>query len=71
MQKPQTPQEWQEVVDVADFLLTLYSCHFYGLLDRIPIVNVKACEDVLAQGRSLGYLPAPISELVEKYVEKP
>jgi hypothetical protein len=53
---PQTPEQWQEAVDLARFTLLLHNAAVYGLVDAPP-VNVPRCEEVLRQGRRLGFIP--------------
>lgn len=54
---PVTPEEWQTVVNAAQFLLELDSARQYGLIEGGPSINVARCERMLARGRKLGYEP--------------
>jgi len=63
---PTAPQEWQEAVDSARVMLALASARFYGLVEGGPTVDVTRCEEILARGAALGYLPAP--DAVERYI---
>jgi hypothetical protein len=54
---PQTPEEWQDAVNAADFFLQLDSARQYGLVTGGPDVNVARCVDILDRGRALGYVP--------------
>jgi hypothetical protein len=54
---PETPREWQEAVDLADFHLQLDAARQYGLVTGGPDVDVERCEYLLKQGKNLGYRP--------------
>lgn len=57
MTDPQTPKEWQEAVDSANFLLMLDSARMYGLVEGGPEIDEDRCEEILKRGKSLGYTP--------------
>lgn len=67
---PSTPQEWQEAVDAAEFYLGVDAARQYGLLTTSAQVNVGRCVEVLEEGKSRGYLPKPMKELCEIFIEK-
>jgi hypothetical protein len=67
---PQTPAEWQEAVDVAEFLLLLASARAYGLIDGGPTANSERCEEILKRGRELGYRPHKDAQLCERFLAK-
>ena len=54
---PGTSQEWQEAVNLAEFLLLVHSARQYGLITGGPEVNVDRCVDMLARGARHGYRP--------------
>jgi hypothetical protein len=56
---PKTPEEWQEVVDMADAFLRVDSARRYGLITGGPAVNVSRCDELLAQGKARGIVPDP------------
>jgi hypothetical protein len=58
MQDPQTPEQWQEAVDVAHVMSLVESAKQYGLITG-PVVNVDRCHEILDRGAALGYTPAP------------
>jgi len=68
---PETPMEWQEAVNAAEFFLEIESCKLYGLLSGGTPVNFDRCEEILSRGRKLGYVPASTVELVQQFVVKP
>ncbi len=59
MKDPQTPEEWQEAVDMAEFYLTLESARMYGLVVGGPDVNSERCLDILERGKAKGVKPSP------------
>lgn len=72
-QDPQTPEEWKDAVNAAEYSLLIDSAIQYGLLERrdergnkIPGsgVNVERCIQILEQGKKLGIFPDP--NLVDK-----
>jgi hypothetical protein len=67
---PETPQEWQAAVDAAEFYLNMDSARQYGLLTGGPKVNADRCEEILRRGKRKGYVPAPMTELCEKFIGK-
>lgn len=66
--EPRTPAEWKEAVDLAEFLLNLDSCRHYGLLTGGPNVRTERAVEVLERGKRRGVHPAPIDELVKKFI---
>jgi hypothetical protein len=66
---PQSPDEWQEAVDLAKFHLLLDSAVQYGLVTG-PRANVERCLDILRRGGNLGYNPPRREVLVERYIGK-
>lgn len=71
VKEPVTPQEWQLCVDAAEFFLAVDSCRQYGLLTGGPGVNVERCVGILERGKALGYKPAPMTQLCEKFIRGP
>jgi hypothetical protein len=59
---PQTPEEWQDAVDTADFLLLLDAARQYGLVEGGPGVDVERCADILARGAAIGVIPRGTSQ---------
>jgi DNA-binding XRE family transcriptional regulator len=60
MQQPHTPEQWQEAVDAADYLLILESAIQYGLLTLIAdpdAINVERCRTLLLCGAQRGVYP--------------
>lgn len=57
---PETPDEWQQAVDAADFLLLLDSAAQYGLvaIDGGGSVDVDRCRDLLHRAAGSGIYPA-------------
>jgi hypothetical protein len=56
-QDPETPEQWQAAVDLADFLVCLDSARQYGLVAGGPEVDLERCDQILVAGASRGYRP--------------
>ena len=54
---PNTPQEWQESVWLADLCLRLELARDYGMIEGGPIIDIERCKAILQQGAKLGYHP--------------
>jgi hypothetical protein len=55
---PETPEEWQDAVDAADFCLALDAAIQFGLVRYDGgAINVQRAVDILARGKARGYLP--------------
>jgi hypothetical protein len=54
---PQTPEQWQDAVNLAHFFMAIDSARQYGLIAGGPTVNIERCEVVLTQGREKGITP--------------
>lgn len=63
---PQSPAEWQSVVDQATALLHLDSARQYGLVTGGPNVNVDRCCELLREAERRGIVPSPTA--VEDFV---
>lgn len=64
---PRTQSEWQEAVNIAEWLIQLDAGQRYGLvLIRPGATNLERCDDILAAGRKRGVFPllgVPCSQL--------
>ena len=60
--------ELQEAIDVAEFLVLLDSARQYGLVDGGPELDEQRCELIRAEARRRGVQPAPLDELVRRYI---
>ena len=65
---PLTSPEWQEAVDSAAFFRALEDSKMYGLIQGGPIVNLRRCNELLERGAELGYRPAPLNDLIDRYL---
>jgi hypothetical protein len=54
---PETPGEWQEAADGANFLLILDAARQFGLITGVSVPNVDRCELILAEARRRGITP--------------
>lgn len=61
--EPETAEEWQEAVDVAELYLLLDSARQYGLIEGGPPIDIKRCEELLRRGRQKGFQSQPAGEL--------
>jgi hypothetical protein len=66
---PETPAEWQEAVDAAEFFLRLDSGRQYGVLTGGPKVNCDRAVRILERGKARGYFPAPTDQLTQKFLK--
>ncbi len=69
MKDPETAEEWQDAVDGAAFFLAMDSCKKYGLISGGPGINVERCAELLRRGEELGYHPAPMEALCERFLK--
>ena len=58
-QLPQSPEEWQEAVDLAHGFIAIESARAYGLVQGGPRCDVGRCEEILTRGADRGYTPGP------------
>lgn len=65
---PTTPDEWQEAVDGAEFMLLVESARLYGLIETDMVVDVGRCDELLRRGKDRGHKPAPLDELVAAWI---
>ena len=54
---PDTPERWQEAVNLAYTLQLLASARQYGLVAGGPEVDLDRCEEILRRGREMGFEP--------------
>ena len=54
---PGTRQEWQDLVNAAEFLLLVDSARQYGLVTGGPEADVERCILILEEGRRRGVTP--------------
>jgi hypothetical protein len=66
---PETPDEWQEAVNAAEFLTGLDSARQYGLITGGPRIDLQRCEEILRRGETLGYTPASLDTLISTFVK--
>jgi hypothetical protein len=55
---PQTPEEWQDAVDVAAAARALADCKMYGLIEGGPDIDIGRCDEILERGAARGVLPS-------------
>lgn len=68
-ENPTTPDEWQEAVNLANFLLMLDSARQYGFITGGPKINVEQCQEIMVQAGLRGLRPTPesVEQLLEIY----
>jgi hypothetical protein len=54
---PETPEQWQEAADLANFFLELESCRMYGLIEGGPRADIERCDSILNLARKRGIHP--------------
>lgn len=64
--EPQTDEQWQEAVDLAEACLTLDWAIKYGLVSGGPSINVDRCVELIDRGKTRGTFPQP--EVVERFI---
>lgn len=69
VKQPLTPAEWQEAVDLAEVWILVNDARLYGLIADGPPVNVRRCEEILAEGKARGFRPA--ADCVERLLGQP
>ncbi len=57
MRDPRNPREWQEAVNLAMLFRAIHDCCLYGLIEKVPGINVRRCDLILDCGRAVGYKP--------------
>jgi len=65
---PETPEQWQQAVNIAEFMLALDSARQYGLIETDIQLVVERCDDILRRGREKGFVPASIEELCRCFI---
>ncbi len=65
---PITSTEWQEAVNMAEFLLLLESAKMYGLIEFDTPIDRKRCCKIIALGAGLGYTPASEPDLIKQFL---
>ena len=63
---PQTPEEWQEAADLAEFHLMIHATQRHGLTGG-PKINARRCRELLKRAVRMKIHPAPLKTLVERY----
>lgn len=54
---PQSPREWQEAADLANFYLAVQAAAGYGLVTHNLAVDEERCIALLIRAVELGYTP--------------
>ena len=70
VKEPRTWAEWQQAVDLAEWLLHLDAARQYGLITGGIVVNETRALEILARGKALGHLPAAdcVERLTAEYM---
>lgn len=66
-QNPRSSREWREAVDGAAMMLLIHSAILYGLIETDMVIDVRRCEEILAEGHRRGYEPRPTDELIHEW----
>jgi hypothetical protein len=69
MNEPETPQEWQEAVNLAELYSLIDSAVKYGLVEYTGKINIERCYDILEQGRKRNVYPvkAQVDALIQEF----
>lgn len=70
MKDPQTPEEWKEAANLAQFLLLLDSARMYGLVRTEIQVNSDRCALILEQAKRKGIMPDSDDALCEQFIKR-
>jgi hypothetical protein len=65
---PNTAEKWQEIVNMAEFLLLLHSAREFGLITITTVIDPKRCCEILALGATLGFKPDSRPELIKQFL---
>jgi hypothetical protein len=68
MIEPETPEQWQEAVNAAEFMLALDLARQYGLIETDIRLDVERCDDILRRGKEKGFVPASVEELCRRFI---
>lgn len=55
---PQTPDQWQLAVDLADWYLHVDAARAYGLITTAVQIDVERCHQLVERGAALGITPS-------------
>lgn len=64
--EPETDEQWQEAVDLAEACIMLDSAIKYGLVTGGPRINVDRCQELLDRGKVRGTFPR--QDAVERFI---
>ena len=67
--EPETTEEWQEAVNIAEFYLLLDDARQYGLLKGGLPVDVKRCQELLRRGKQQGFQLQSVGELAALFAK--
>jgi hypothetical protein len=57
MRQPETPEQWQEAVNLARLWELVHGAHLYGLVKGGPEIDPERCCEILERGREQGIVP--------------
>lgn len=67
--EPMNADDWQEAVDLAEFMLLIDSARLYGLVEVGQLgINADRCDQILKRGAKLGFRPAKAQELCKRFL---
>lgn len=71
MKQPETPDEWQEAVNMAELWLLVHSAVAYGLVTYDGKINPERCDEILRLGRKRGVHPQKheVDKLVQDFAK--
>ena len=69
--EPETAEQWQEAVNLAESYLLLDSARQYGLIEGGPPIDTARCEELLQRGKQQGFQPQSAGELAALFAKAP
>ena len=69
---PETPEQWQLAVNLAEACLLFESARQYGLITGGPIVDVPRCGEILDEGQRRGITPTVtgVEQAIDAFIKE-
>ena len=67
MKDPETLDEWQDAVNLAQAFLQIHSARVYGLIAGGPTINVDRCDELLERAEQRHHLrpdPTAVKDII-------
>ena len=68
---PQSPEEWQEAVNLAHMWRMVEAARLFGLVTGGPKVNVARCDEIIERGKKHGIKPqdAVVGQMIAAHAQ--